>query len=159
MLSLIPWYCRWLAIAALGAALFGYGYLRGHEAGKAAGEADLARFQASVAAEGAKAAAHTQQVIANQEAINVKISTDYQHQLAALRARVQQPTRADGSQIPVISETACRTDAGTANPVPAQTVELVPKADYDQLRSDAAVTTLMLVKLQQWATEQQAAFP
>ena len=159
MFSLIPLPYRLLALALAAAALFGSGWFKGHASGRAAGEADLAAFRASVEVAGAKQAAHTQEVIAQQEAVNVKISSDYEGKLAALRARyssLQQSaaTRPDGSAVPALSCPAPGTDGRPANPVSA-----VARADFDQLAGLAAQTTQQLVSLQDWVRQQQAAFP
>lgn len=160
ILALIPavvW--RWGAILALGAALFGYGYLRGHEAGKAAGEADLAHFRALVEDQATRQAQRTAQITAQQEAVSVQTVSDYRQQLAALRARGVPITRPDGSPVPEVSCPARGPDGTPADPVPAPAVEAVSKADFDQLAGLAAQTTLQLVKLQDWIRQQQALVP
>lgn len=159
MLSLIPLPYRLLALGIALLALFGSGYYYGHRAGKAAGEADLAHFRASVETQAAAAAAHTQQVIAQQEKINADTSSDYEKKLAALRSRlgpagVHVDVRPDGSTIAALSCSTGGTDGPAANPVSA-----VPKSDFDQLAELSAETTQQLVSLQSWVREQQATLP
>lgn len=147
---------KWGVIAALGLSLMAFGWWKGHE-GMAdkldAVEAEYDTFKATVAAEGRAAEKHVAEVTRQQEKANADISTDFRRQLAALRGRVQQPVRADGSQIPVFSCGAAGIDGKPADSVPS-----VPKADYAALRADASVTTLMVVAWQQWYREQAAAF-
>lgn len=158
MLSLIPWYYRLLALIVAAGALWGVGWYYGHKSGKAAGEADLAHFRASVETAAAAAAVHTQQVIAAQQEVTQNVASDYEKKLAALRARpasVRVEYRADGSTVAALPGASCSPDGRPADAVPAA----VTKADFDQLYQASAETTQQLVSLQAWVREQQAAFP
>lgn len=150
MISIIPWWGRILAIAALATALCGYGWLKGREGA----EKQLAVFQARVEAAGQAQGAHTAQVIKTQKGITDEISTDYAGKLAALRthyvAGVPVP-RPGGGIVPTLSCAPAVADAGTPNPVP---VAAVSQADFDELAGRAAETTLMLVGLQAWVSGQ-----
>ena len=66
-------------------------------------------------------------------------------------ARVPQHVRIDAPDssgaVPTVPSVAARTDAATADPVPA--------ASCEQLAEDAAQTTLMVVEFQRWYREQR----
>lgn len=158
MLSLIPIWGRIVALLALVAAIWGHGFYTAHHRDAAkydALQAEYSGFKGNVAALGKAAEAHTAQVEANQKGITDALAKDYARRLAAIPRSVRQPNRADGSQIPTFSCSPAGASTGAADSVP---IESVPKSDYDALRHDASVTTLMVLKWQDWYLEQAAAF-
>lgn len=155
---LIPLWARALALLALVAAIWGHGaytgYSHAHDQTVAV-QAQYDTFRAETAALGKVAEAHVREVESKQKEVTDALSKEYGRRLAAIPRSVQHPDRADGSQIPSFSCSPAGTSASAADAV---SVESIPKADYDALRHDASVTTLMVVKWQDWYREQQAAW-
>lgn len=158
MFALIPLWLRALALLAIVAAVWGHGAYTGysHAHGQTVAlQAQFDTFKAETAALGKVAEAHVREVEAKQKEITDALTKEFGRRLAAIPRSVQHPDRADGSQIPSFSCSPAGIDGKTADAVP---VESIPKSDYDALRHDASVTTLMVVKWQDWYREQQAAF-
>ena len=74
-------------------------------------------------------------------------------------ARVPQRVRVDTPDhpgpVPAIPDVATRTDAATADPVPAAE-QPAPGATCEKIAEDAAQPTLMVVEFQRWYREQAA---
>lgn len=83
ILGYLPsWAWRWLAIVAIGAALFGYGYLCGYRTEERA----LELYQAKVEALGKEAAAKVVQIKADQEKATKEVHDAYESDLADIDA-------------------------------------------------------------------------
>lgn len=158
LLGLIPWWGRALALLAIVAAVWGHGALigYGHEHGKTvAVQAAFELFKAETERLGKAQGERTEKTIAQQKGITDAVIKEYADRLARLpRFGVQQPVpNPSGGTVPEISCPAPSADGRPADAVPA-----VAAADFNQLANLAAQTTLMLVDLQKWVREQQAAF-
>ena len=108
----------------------------------------------------AKQAEHVAAVTVQQSNINQEISNEFQqaksaiaadrqHLLARVPQRVRVDTADNSGAVPAVPGIAARTDAATADPVPA--------AICEKLAEDAAQTTLMVVEFQRWYREQRDA--
>lgn len=116
LLQLVPWYWRWAAIAALLAAVLGYGYLRGflHE------ERKFDLYQAEVDALGKDAARRAGERKAAQDQTTKEIRDDHAKDVAAIRAYYARRLRdaSSGGAVPAAAERPAGADgaAGECRP-------------------------------------------
>ena len=154
ILAALPW--RLIAPGVLAAVLFAGGCQFGANRVAAKWDAEKVATAESVA----KQAKHVAAVTVQQSAINQEISNEFQKAKSAiaadrqhLLARVPQRVRIEATDhpgaVPAVPGVAPRTDAATADPVPA--------AVSEKLAADAAQTTLMVVAFQRWYREQRDA--
>ena len=154
ILAALPW--RLIAPGVLAAVLFAGGCQFGANRVAAKWDAEKAALSQVVA----KQAEHVAAVTVQQSAINQEISNEFQQAKSAiaadrqhLLARVPQRVRIEATDhpgaVPAVPGIAARTDAATADPVPA--------AICEKLAADAAHTTLMVVAFQRWYREQRDA--
>ena len=154
LLAALPW--RLIAPGVLAAVLFAGGCQFGANRITAKWDAEKVATAESVA----KQAKHVAAVTVQQSTINQEISNEFQQAKSAiaadrqhLLARVPQRVRVDAADnsrpLPAVPGIAARTDAATADPVPA--------AICEKLAADAAHTTLMVVAFQRWYREQRDA--
>ena len=154
ILAALPW--RLIAASVLATVLFAGGCQFGANRVAAKWDAEKAAMSQVVA----KQAEHVAAVTVQQSAINQEISNEFQQAKSAiaadrqhLLARVPQRVRIEATDhpgaVPAIPGIAARTDAATADPVPA--------AICEKLAADAAQTTLMVVAFQRWYREQRDA--
>ena len=150
----MPW--RLIRASVLAAVLFASGCQFG--ANRVTAEWDAEKVATAEVV--AKQAEHVAAVAVQQSNINQEISNDFQKAKAAiaadrlhLLARVPVRVRIDATDSPgpvsAVPDVAARTDAATADPVPAAVCE--------KLAEDAALTTLMVVEFQRWYREQRDA--
>lgn len=160
--TLAPIALRWLAIALVGAALFGFGYLQGVRS-----EADRhVETIAQIATLGGKQTAATAITTRRQAGINQQTETDHAKRVAALRARLgpgrvrQPPTPADRGAVPGVPPAAAGPDAPATNdrPDPRKPAPEPDARACAGLESDAAVTTAQVLDLQAWAIKQRRAW-
>lgn len=108
LLKIAPWYYRWAAVAALIAAVLGYGYVRGylHE------EHKLDVYQAAVDVLGKEAAVRAAERRAAQDLTTKEIRDAHTKDVAAIRAYYARRLRdASGSRVvPAAPDSAIRTD-------------------------------------------------
>ena len=154
ILAALPW--RLIAAGAFAALLFAGGCQFGANRVTAKWDAEKAATAEVVAKQAEHVAAVTvQQSTINQEISNdfhkakVAISADRQHLLARVPVRLRVVAPDHPGPVPAIPEVAARTDAATADPVPA--------AGCEKLAEDAAQTTLMVVEFQRWYWDQREA--
>ena len=154
ILAALPW--RLIGGAVVAAVLFAVGCQFGANRVAAKWDAEKVATAESVA----KQAKHVAAVTVQQSAINQEISNEFQKAKSAiaadrqhLLARVPQRVRIEATDhpgaVPAVPGIAARTDAATADPVPA--------AVSEKLAADAAQTTLMVVAFQRWYREQRDA--
>ena len=154
ILAALPW--RLIGAGALAAVLFAGGCQFGTNRVTAKWDAEKVATAEAVA----KQAEHVIAVAVQQSTINQEISNQFQKAKAAiyadrqhLLARVPQRVRIEAPDssgtVPAVPAVTGRTDAATADPVPA--------AACEQLAEDAAQTTLMVVEVQRWYREQREA--
>ena len=154
ILAALPW--RLIAPGVLAAVLFAGGCQFGANRVAAKWDAEKAAMSQVVA----KQAEHVAAVTVQQSTINQEISNEFQQAKSAiaadrqhLLARVPQRVRIEATDhpgaVPAVPGIAARTDAATADPVPA--------AICEKLAADAAQTTLMVVAFQRWYREQRDA--
>ena len=154
ILAVLPW--RLIGGAVLAAVLFAGGCQFGADRVTAKWDAEKVATAESVA----KQAKHVAAVTVQQSTINQEISNEFQKTKAAisadrqhLLARVPQRVRIEATDhpgaVPAVPGIAARTDAATADPVPAAVCE--------KLAAEAAQTTLMVVAFQRWYREQRDA--
>ena len=147
ILAALPW--RLIAAGVLAALLFAGGCQFG--ANRVTAKWDAVKVATAEAV--AKQAEHVAAVTVQQSTINQEISNDFQKAKAAiaadrqhLLARVPQRVRVEATDhpgpVPAVPSVATRTDAATADPVPA--------AGCEKLAEDTAQTTLMMVEFQRW---------
>ena len=140
LLRLMPWYYRWAAVLALAAALLGYGYTRGLEAGQRRVEA----LQAQQAAQMAKAQAAAAAAVIHQQQITGVVSDAYEKELDAVHGywagRLRQQS---GPGMPALPSAPSRPD------------EIPP--DALPIAEQCASTTAQLTALQDWVRQQEAA--
>ena len=161
ILAALPW--RLIAPGVLAAMLFAGGCQFGANRITAKWDAEKVATAESVA----KQAKHVAAVTVQQSTINQEISNEFQKTKAAisadrqhLLARVPQRVRIEATDhpgaVPAVPGIAARTDAATADPVPAAE-QSATNAACEKLAEDAAQTTLMVVQFQRWYREQRAA--
>ena len=154
ILAALPW--RLIGSVVLAAGLFASGCQFGAKRVTAKWDAEKVATAEAVA----KQAKHVAAVTVQQSAINQEISNEFQKAKTAiaadrlhLLARVPVRVRIDAPDypgpVPAVPGIAARTDAATADPVPA--------AVSEKLAADAAQTTLMVVAFQRWYREQREA--
>ena len=160
ILAALPW--RLIAASVLATVLFAGGCQFGANRVTAKWDAEKAASAIAVA----KQAEHVIAVSVQQSTINQEISNDFQKAKAAitadrqrLLARVPVSVRIDApdsaSPVPAVPSVAARTDAATADPVPA--TDRAAATACEKLAEDAAQTTLMVVEFQRWYREQREA--
>lgn len=154
----IPWWGRWVALGALGLACMAFGWWKGHDGMVEELEAvkiEYGTFKTETAALGKVAEERVAKITADQKGITDALTKDYARKLAALPkfGGVRQPANPAGGEVAVLSCPAPVVNGAAADPVPA-----VAQADFDILATGAAQTTLILVQLQDWVRQQQAAF-
>lgn len=128
ILGLIPsWAWRWLAILAIGASLFGYGYLRGYRTEERA----LELYQAKVETLGKEAAAKVVQIKAEQDKNTKEVRDGYEQELADIDAYyASHPSErvrvvyARGSKLPAAPDCPARADGPASQPA-------TPRGDPD----------------------------
>ena len=154
ILAALPW--RLIAPGVLAAMLFAGGCQFGANRITAKWDAEKVATAEAVARQAEHVAAvAVQQSNINQEISNefqkakAAISADRQHLLARVPVRVRVEAADSTGPVPAIPDVAARTDAATADPVPAAVCE--------KLATDAAHTTLMVVAFQRWYREQRYA--
>ena len=161
ILAALPW--RSIGAAVLAAVVFAGGWQFGANRVTAKWDAEKAATAEAVA----KQAEHVAAVTVQQSTINQEISNDFQkakaaiaadrrHLLARVPERVRVDTPDSPGPMPAVPVAATRTDAATADTVPA-TERSAPSAACEKLAEDAAQTTLMVVQFQRWYREQRAA--
>ena len=154
ILAALPW--RLIGGAVVAAVLFAVGCQFGANRITAKWDAEKVATSQVVA----KQAEHVAAVAVQQSTINQEISNEFQKAKSAiaadrqhLLARVPQRVRIEATDhpgaVPAVPGIAARTDAATADPVPA--------AICEKLAADAAQTTLMVVAFQRWYREQRDA--
>ena len=154
ILAALPW--RLIAPGVLAAMLFAGGCQFGANRITAKWDAEKVATAEAVA----RQAEHVAAVTVQQSTINQEISNEFQKAKSAiaadrqhLLARVPQRVRIEATDhpgaVPAVPGIAARTDAATADPVPA--------AICEKLAADAAQTTLMVVAFQRWFREQRDA--
>ena len=152
ILAALPW--RLIAAGVLATVLFAGGCQFGTNRVTVKWDAEKAATAEAVA----KQAEHVAAVAVQQYNINQEISNDFQkaksaivadrrHLLARVPVRVRIDAADSTGPVPAIPDVAARTDAATADPIPA--------AGCEQLAEDAAQTTLMVVAFQRWYREQR----
>ena len=152
ILAALPW--RLLGIGVLAAMLFAGGCQFGADRVTAKWDAEKVATAQIVA----KQAQHVAAVAVQQSTINQEITNEFQkakavlsadrlHLLARVPVRVRVDTADHPGPVPAVPSIATRTDAATADPVPAAVCE--------KLAEDAAQTTLMVVAFQRWYREQR----
>jgi hypothetical protein len=148
LLGLVPWWARLVAVLAVAATLFGYGYVKGLKSG----EERLADYEAKSAQLAAQQQVATAKTVAAQKEVTNNVSQDYAARLAALRAGFigLRNAGAASSAVPAVPATASRVDGNAADGVSLER--------FEQLEADAAETTLELVELQAWVQRQQVLF-
>ena len=154
ILAVLPW--RLISAAALATVLFAGGCQFGANRVTAKWDAEKVASAEAVA----KQAQHVVAVTVQQSTINQEITNEFQkakavlsadrlHLLARVPVRVRVDTADHPGPVPAVPSIATRTDAATADPVPAAVCE--------KLAEDAAQTTLMVVAFQRWYREQRYA--
>ena len=154
ILAALPW--RLIAAGVLATVLFAGGCQFGTNRVTVKWDAEKTATSQVVA----KQAEHVAAVAVQQSNINQEISNDFQkakaaiaadrrHLLARVPVRVRVVAPDSAGPVPAIPDVAARTDAATADPVPA--------AICETLVADAAQTTLMVVAFQRWYREQREA--
>ncbi len=162
ILAALPW--RLIGGAVLAAVLFAGGCQFGAYRVIAKWDAEKVATAQVVA----KQAEHIAAVTVRQSTVNQEISNEFQKAKAAisadrlhLLARVPVSVRIDAPDsagpVPAVPDDATRTDAATADPVPA-TERSGPINACEKLAEDAALTTLMVVEFQRWHERQRKAF-
>ena len=160
ILAALPW--RLIAAGMLAAVLFAGGYQFG--ANRIAAKWDAEKTGTAQAV--AKQAEHVAAVTVQQSTINQEISNEFQkaktaiaadrlHLLARVPVRVRVGTADSPGPMPAVPDVAARTDAATADPVPA--TDRTTATFCEKLPEDAAQTTLMVVAFQRWHREQREA--
>ena len=161
ILAALPW--RLIAAGAFAAVLFAGGCQFGANRVTAKWDAEKVATVEAVA----KQAEHVAAVAVRQSTINQEISNEFQKAKTAiaadrhnLLARVPVSVRVVApdhpSPVSAVPDVAARTDAATADPVPAaDRPEISPACE--KLAEDAAQTTLMVVQFQRWYREQREA--
>ena len=161
ILAALPW--RLIAAGVLAAGLFASGCQFGANRVTAKWDAEKAATSQAVAkqAENVAAAAVRQSTI-NEEISNefqkakAAIAADRQHLLARVPVRVRIDAPDHPGAMPAVPDVAPRTDAATADPVPAAE-QSATNAACEKLAEDAAQTTLMVVEFQRWYRDQREA--
>ena len=154
ILAALPW--RLIGGAVVAAVLFAGGCQFGTNRVTAQWDVERAETAQTIA----KQAEHVVAVTVQQSAINQEVSNEIQkakaaiaadrlHLLARVPVRVRVEATDHSGAVPAIPDVATRTDAATADPVPA--------AACEKLAVDAAHTTLMVVAFQRWYREQHEA--
>ena len=152
ILAALPW--RLIGASVLVAMVFAGGCQFGANRVTAKWDAEKVATGEAVS----KQAEHVAAVTVHQSTINQEISNDFQktkaaiaadrlHLLARVPVRVRVEAADSTGPVPAIPDVATRTDAATADPVPAAVCE--------KLAEDAALTTLMVVEFQLWYQEQR----
>ena len=160
ILAVLPW--RLIGASVLAAVVFVGGCQFGANRVTAKWDAEKTGPAQAVA----KQAEHVAAVTVHQSTVNQEISNDFQKAKAAiaadrqhLLARVPLRVRVDAPDhpgpVPAIPDVAARTDAATADPVPA--TDRAAATACEKLAEDAAQTTLMVVEFQRWYREQREA--
>ena len=161
ILATLPW--RLIGASVLATVLFAGGCQFGANRVTAKWNAEKAETAEAVA----KQAEHVAAVTVHQSTINQEISNDFQKAKAAiaadrqhLLARVPQRVRVEATDhpgpVPAVPSVAARTDATTADPIPAAD-RAGPSNACEKLAEDAAQTTLMVVEFQRWYRDQREA--
>lgn len=148
---------RWLVIAGLAIAIWAYGYVSGlqHEADR------HANFASQVSALGAGQEVRTKATVHAQKSVTQQTEAQYVQGDSALRGlygpgRMLQQPDFSSLKLSAFPFAAGKPDAGPADPRPS-TASSAPGEDAcAALKSDAAVTTRMLLFLQDWADRQKA---
>ncbi|MFA7278650.1 MAG: hypothetical protein WC100_00980 [Sterolibacterium sp.] len=148
---------RWLVIAALAVAVWGYGYVSGlqHEADR------HANFASQVAALGAAQGARTKATVRIQKSVTQQTEAQYVQGDPTLRGlygpgRLLKQPDLGSLKLSALSLTAGEPDAGATDPRPGAGPSAAGEDACAGLKSDAAVTTRMLLFLQDWADRQKA---
>ncbi len=161
MIGVLPWH--WAAVVAIGAALWGHGYVTGlrHESGRHA--EFVTRIAAAATTQAAKAAATIRrqtEITRQMEEAHAPRADTLRHLYGPSRPadRLRQPAHFTGVSLPAIPIPAAKPDAAAADAVsdPAVAAPDAPDACAG-LRADAAVTALMLLDLQSWVEQQSVA--
>ena len=160
ILAALPW--RLIGASVLVAMVFAGGCQFGANRVTAKWDAEKAATSQVIA----KQAEHVAAMVVRQSTINQEISNEFQKTKAAiaadrlhLLARVPVRVRIDATDSPgpvsAVPDVAARTDAATADPVPA--ADRTAATACEKLPEDAAQTTLMVVAFQRWHREQREA--
>ena len=160
ILAALPW--RLIGASVLVAMVFAGGCQFGANRVTAKWDAEKAATSQVIA----KQAEHVAAMVVRQSTINQEISNEFQKTKAAiaadrlhLLARVPVRVRIDATDSPgpvsAVPDVAARTDAATADPVPA--TDRTAATACEKLPEDAAQTTLMVVAFQRWHREQREA--
>ncbi len=136
--SLFPW--RWFAAGVLSLTFFAAGFTAGQRRIERAWAVERLQQQAVALQQ----SLHVAQVQTQQERINQQILTDYETQKTLLARR---------SPVPIIAEPAAITDGSPAHALPDPPGNATA-IGCEQLARDATDTTLMVIALQRWYTEQ-----
>lgn len=151
---------RVAAVALVLLAVFAIGHHSGAVSVQTKWDAERANQTVAVAKAQAKQAEHVAAVIQKQTTITEDTDRDYQtarSALAAFNARGVRDVVAgrDHPRVPAVAATAGQPDAGSADAgLGADAPEAVDQCAA--LRSDAALTTLQLLHLQDWIVRQSA---
>lgn len=152
---LVPWYVRLIAGAALIAACVGFGWVKG----AASSLANLKEFKHDVVFVGKDQQAKYAEVAKVASDITKDEGKQYEKGNSDLR-RIYGPGRVlhnnpGSSPAAIISETTKQPDVAAADAGLGAGVRQAAPDDCKGLKSDAAVTTLQLLRLQSWIERQQ----
>ena len=129
-MSLIPWPCRWLALVALGAALIGFGWIKG------AGHVQ-ADWDAAVQEQNQHAAA----VRERQAQATVKVVTQYVDRVRVVLEKGETIIKEVPVYVPVQADAACTINRGFVRLHDAAAAGELPEPARD---ADAATETIAL---------------
>lgn len=147
LLQIVPWYWRWAAVAALAAAVLGYGYVRGylHE------ERKLDLFQAQVDVLAKDAARRANERKAQQDKDTKEVTDAHARDVAAIRAHYKRLLDAAAGRrgLPAAADNPGRIDGAASECRPGDQGE----TDYAviELESRAALDAAALLAWQDWA--------
>lgn len=150
-MTLLPWYYRALALAALVAAVWGHGWVSG--AGHV--EERFETFRGQVATAGSVQIAKHEAVTKQGAAITASVGGEYAKAVADLYARGGVRPRTGSSKAPAVPDTPAGTDARPANVEPGPALVTAGEDECKDLRNAAALTTVQFLYLRDWV-EQQA---
>ncbi len=155
--ALFPW--RWFAAGVLLLTVFAAGFTAGQRRVDRAWAVE--RLQQQTVA--LQQSLHVAQVQTQQERINQQILTDYENKKSMLARRSPVlldsahslciPASGVTSPVPIIAEPAAITDGSPAHALPDPPGNATA-IGCEQLARDATDTTLMVIALQRWYTEQ-----
>lgn len=157
LLAVAPWYYRALAVAALVAAVWGHGWVKG----AAHVEAEFDSFKGQVMAVGSVQKAKHEAVAKQGAAITASVGGEYAKSVEGVsdlygHGRVRSSARS--STTTTVPEAPGRTDERPADPGLGAVIIASGENECKALRADAALTTIQLLYLRDWVDQQAAAW-